>query len=152
MEWLQEAAAAPAADGNSFVEIAREWLVARQLARAPKYAAHIIRRLEADVFPVVGEKDIREIKPRDLLDIFQAIQAHISLEMAHRIKNTAAKSFATPVPTGAATARMRGLFYSASSMPHDARERPRPKIDPPTGPVSVAVVRLRHHIKTAPLQ
>lgn len=93
---LKEAAASPVTDGYSLKKIAREWLVARQLAWVPKYAAHIIRRLEGDVFPVAGDKDIREIT--SLLDIFRAIRAHISLDMAPRIKDDGSEAFRYAIP------------------------------------------------------
>lgn len=99
-ERKKAAAAGPAENGNSFEEIAREWLVARQLSWVPKYAAHIVRRLEGDVFPVVGDKDIAEITPRDMLDIFRAIQARGSFEMAHRIKNYCSEVFRYAIPDG----------------------------------------------------
>ncbi|NIJ37720.1 hypothetical protein FHR22_002404 [Sphingopyxis panaciterrae] len=43
--------------GTTFEEIAREWLAARKLAWVPKYASHITRRLEGDMFPAVGDLD-----------------------------------------------------------------------------------------------
>lgn len=74
-------------EGETFEEIAREWLEARLLSRVPKYASHIVRRLEGGVFPAVDEIPINEITPRQMLDIFRKIRARGSLEMAHRIKN-----------------------------------------------------------------
>lgn len=97
-ERRKEAAAAPVAQGNSFEEVAREWLVARQLSWVPKYASHIVRRLEGDVFPVIGDKNISEITPREMLDIFRAIQARGSFEMAHRIKNYCSEVFRYAIP------------------------------------------------------
>lgn len=97
-ERLKEAAATAVAEGSSFEEVARDWLVARQLSWVPKYAAHIIRRLEGVVFPVVGHRDIAEITPRDMLDIFRSIQARGSLEMAHRIKNYCSEVFRYAIP------------------------------------------------------
>lgn len=86
--------------GTTFEEIAREWLKSRQLAWVPKYASHITRRLEGDVFPVVGDHDIREIRPRQMLDIFRSIQARGSIEIAHRIKNYCSEVFRYAIPDG----------------------------------------------------
>lgn len=86
--------------GTTFEEIAREWLKSRQLAWVPKYASHITRRLEGDVFPVVGDHDIREISPRQMLDIFRSIQARGSIEIAHRIKNYCSEVFRYAIPDG----------------------------------------------------
>lgn len=57
-----------------------------------KYARHFVRRLEAAVFPAVGDIDIGdidigEVTPRQMLKIFRRIQARGSLEKVHRIKN-----------------------------------------------------------------
>jgi len=84
--------------GNSFEEVAREWLEARILSWVPKYAQHIVRRLEADVFPAIGNKDIAEITPREMLEIFRGIQARGSFEMAHRIKNYCSEVFRYAIP------------------------------------------------------
>lgn len=86
--------------GTTFEEIAREWLRTRQLAWVPKYARQITSRLEGDVFPVVGDHDIREITPRQMLDIFRSIQARGSIEMAHRIKNYCSEVFRFAIPDG----------------------------------------------------
>jgi len=86
--------------GTTFEEIAREWLKTRQLASVPKYARQIASRLEGDVFPVVGDHDIREITPRQMLDIFRSIQASGSIEMAHRIKNYCSEVFRFAIPDG----------------------------------------------------
>ena len=99
-ERTKAAEAAAVRKGSSFEEVAREWLVARQLSWVPKYAAHIVRRLEGDVFPVVGDKDISGITPREMLDIFRAIQARGSFEMAHRIKNYCSEVFRYAIPDG----------------------------------------------------
>jgi len=48
--------------GATFEEIAREWLSSRQLAWVLKYATPV-RCLEGDVFPAVGDHDIRDITP-----------------------------------------------------------------------------------------
>lgn len=86
--------------GTTFEEIAREWLKTRQLAWVPKYARQITSRLEGDVFPVVGDHDIREITPRQMLDIFRSIQGRGSIEMAHRIKNYCSEVFRYAIPDG----------------------------------------------------
>ncbi|WP_332817401.1 tyrosine-type recombinase/integrase [Sphingopyxis sp.] len=99
-ERQMEAATASAEIGNSFEEVAREWLAARMLSWVPKYASHIVRRLEGDVFPAVGHLDIGEITPREMLDIFRTIQARGSLEMAHRIKNYCSEVFRYAIPDG----------------------------------------------------
>ena len=86
--------------GSSFEEVAREWLESRTLAWVPKYAKHIVRRLENDIFPVIGELDIAEITPRQMLDALRKIEARGSIEMAHRIKNYCSEIFRFAIPDG----------------------------------------------------
>lgn len=86
--------------GNSFEEVAREWLESRTLAWVPKYAGHIVRRLENDIFPVIGSHDIAEITPRQMLDALRKIEARGSIEMAHRIKNYCSEIFRFAIPDG----------------------------------------------------
>lgn len=85
---------------NTFEHVAREWLEARMLSWVPKYASRIVSRLENDVFPIVGDKDIAEITPREMLDIFRSIQARGSFETAHRIKNYCSEVFRYAIPDG----------------------------------------------------
>ncbi|HJS13352.1 tyrosine-type recombinase/integrase [Sphingopyxis sp.] len=99
-ERQKEAAAAVVAQGSTFEEVAREWLEARMLSWVPKYGSRIVSRLENDVFPVIGEKDIATITPRDMLDIFRSIQARGSFETAHRIKNYCSEVFRYAIPDG----------------------------------------------------
>src|SRR3546814_800695 len=99
-ERRKEAATAPAGEGSSFEEVAREWLEARILSWVPKYASRIVSRLEGDVFPAVGHLDISEITPREMLDIFRKIQTRGSFETAHRIKNYCSEVFRYAIPDG----------------------------------------------------
>jgi hypothetical protein len=43
---------------NAFEDVAREWIAARTLGWSPRYAALVIGRLEADIFPVLGPMEI----------------------------------------------------------------------------------------------
>ncbi len=99
-ERQKEAAAAVIAQDSTFEEVAREWLEARMLSWVPKYGSRIVSRLENDVFPVIGDKDIAEITPREMLDIFRSIQARGSFETAHRIKNYCSEVFRYAIPDG----------------------------------------------------
>lgn len=99
-ERRKEAEAIRVEEGSSFEEVAREWLEARMLSWVPKYGSRIVSRLENDVFPVVGDKDIAEITPREMLDIFRSIQARGSFETAHRIKNYCSEVFRYAIPDG----------------------------------------------------
>lgn len=85
---------------DSFEAIAREWYETRLLGWSPRYAGVIIRRMEADIFPVIGREPIASITPRQMLEALRAIEKRGSVEMAHRIKNHCSEVFRYAIPDG----------------------------------------------------
>lgn len=85
---------------NSFEDVAREWAQTRQLGWSPRYAALVMGRLEADIFPVLGEMEISAITPRMILDAVRQIEARGAVEMAHRVKNHVSEIFRFAIPDG----------------------------------------------------
>src|SRR5450756_1878266 len=63
-----------ASDANSFRSVALKWHSWWTPGVDNDTAAYILRRLEADVFPVFGEKPITEIKPADIRNLIVAIE------------------------------------------------------------------------------
>jgi hypothetical protein len=51
---------------NSFEKVAREWLENQLDHWTPKYAEHVKRRLEADIFGAFGDRPISEIEPLEV--------------------------------------------------------------------------------------
>jgi integrase len=85
---------------DTFESIAREWFATRQLGWTPRYAGVLMRRLEADIFPVVGHEPVSAIAPRQMLDAFRAIERRGAVEMAHRVKNHCSEIFRYAIPDG----------------------------------------------------
>jgi integrase len=85
--------AAKMAQENSFEEVARNWLAARDASWTPRYAALVKGRLEADIFPLIGSRNIATIDPPNLLDAIRTIERRGSVEMAHRVKNHCGEIF-----------------------------------------------------------
>ncbi|WP_380872167.1 integrase [Sphingomonas sp. DBB INV C78] len=85
---------------NSFEDVAREWLETRTLGWSPRYAALVVGRLEADVFPYLGSTEISAIAPRAILDVVRRIEARGAVEMAHRVKNHLSEIFRYAIPDG----------------------------------------------------
>lgn len=52
-------------------EVAAEWLATRELSWAPRYAASVKGRLEADIYPAIGDMDVAEITPRQIQEVEQ---------------------------------------------------------------------------------
>ncbi|WP_229736513.1 tyrosine-type recombinase/integrase [Novosphingobium endophyticum] len=80
--------------------LAREWIEARRASWSPRYARLIEGRLENDILPVIGDKPVRSILPRTMLEALRVIEARGSYEMAHRIKNHCSEIFRFGIPDG----------------------------------------------------
>ena len=69
---------------STFEAVAREWFDTRRDEWSTSYGNKIIRRLEVDVFPYVGKRQMSEISPPDLLTVLRRIEARGVIETAHR--------------------------------------------------------------------
>lgn len=88
---------------NTFEPIAHEWMESRKNLWTPRYAEFMKRRLEADIFPVLGKRPIHEITPPELLSTVRQIEARGALELAHRVLNVCGMVFMFAIATGRAT-------------------------------------------------
>lgn len=73
---------------NSFESVARAWFDGWQGTQTPAHATRIIRRLEADVFPMLGKKPVAEITAAQLLMMAKRIEARGALDVAKRALRT----------------------------------------------------------------
>jgi hypothetical protein len=78
---------------NTFQAVALEWLEIRKSAWSEYYSRQVLQRLELDIFPAVGAKDIANISAREVLDIARSIEDRGALEMAHRAVQICGKIF-----------------------------------------------------------
>jgi len=85
---------------ESFEAVAREWYAKHQPAWAASHAEKIIRRLERDVFPWLGGKAIRTIKPPELLEILRRVEARGAIETTHRVQQNCGQVFRYAVAIG----------------------------------------------------
>jgi integrase len=119
--------------GNSFEVIAREWFVNKSATWKAGHADKIIRRLEKDVFPWIGEKPITDISASELLAVLRRIEARGVIETAHRAKENCGQVFRFAIATGRAerdpTPDLRGALkttkgehFAAITDPHKVGE------------------------------
>jgi integrase len=94
--------AAQIATGNTFEAVAREWHENWKDARSPYYAAQILRRLEANAFPVIGRRPIAAIEPPELLDMLRKVEKRGVNETARRLKQLVGQIFRFAMVTGRA--------------------------------------------------
>lgn len=85
---------------GSFETVAREWFDVKKDGWAPSYAEKIIARLQADVFPYVGQAPIDSITPPQLLEVLRRVEARGVIETAHRALENCGQVFRYAVATG----------------------------------------------------
>lgn len=86
----------------TFKAVALEYLSDRRHALTPLYADQILRRLEADIFPSLGNRPIAEIDAPELLDTLRKVERRGVLEQAKRLRQTCGQIFRYAVVTSRA--------------------------------------------------
>jgi integrase len=86
---------------DSFEATAREWFAVKRGGWAPSYADKIIARLEADVFPWIGQAPVAGITPPQLLEVLRRMESRGVVETAHRALENCSQVFRYAVATGA---------------------------------------------------
>lgn len=97
---------------NTFEMIAREWLDNRKEGWTARHAGYTLRRLEADIFPVLGSKPINKITAHELLLTIKEVEKRDALDLSHRLLQICGQIFRYAVITAKAerdiTADLRG--------------------------------------------
>jgi len=70
---------------NTFEAVTRQWFETHKGRWSEGHSKHIFSRFENDIFPVVGNKPIAEVRRKDLTALLEAVSKR-ALETAHRIK------------------------------------------------------------------
>ena len=82
----REAKLASAFDqANTFEAVARLWWEHWRDGKSPRHADYALKRLEADAFPVLGNRPIASIKAKDLTQMAKAVQGRGAIDLAHRV-------------------------------------------------------------------
>jgi integrase len=95
--WKDGAAEAP---NKTFKDAACAGFNAREVQWVSGYAARIWSRLDADVFPKIGAKDVSTITPAEILALPRVIEDRRALEMAKRVRQTISLVFRYDVANG----------------------------------------------------
>jgi integrase len=88
--------------GNCFEAVAREWYAKYSTNWSANHGERIIRRLERDIFPWIGDKPIAVVSAPELLSVIQRIEKRGALETAHRALGNCGQVFRYAVATGRA--------------------------------------------------
>lgn len=87
---------------NSFEIVAREWFSKNNPNWVENHGNRIIRRLERDIFPWLGNRPIAEINAPILLEVIRRIEDRGALETAHRALANCGQIFRYAIATGRA--------------------------------------------------
>ncbi|WP_421793889.1 tyrosine-type recombinase/integrase [Hydrocarboniphaga effusa] len=87
---------------DSFEAVALEWLAKFSPNWTPDHGDRIKRRLEVDVFPWLGARQVGDITPPELLATVRRIEGRGALETAHRALQNCGQVFRYAVATGRA--------------------------------------------------
>ncbi|MGX8784333.1 tyrosine-type recombinase/integrase [Legionella pneumophila] len=89
-----------AESSNTFEIIAREWFAKQTTKWSDIHANKILRLLERDIFPWIGDKPITEISPPVLHPVLMSIVDRGSIETAHRALSNCSQVFDYAVACG----------------------------------------------------
>ncbi len=86
-----------------FEPIARAWHANRAAELDDGHALRVMSRMERDVFPVLGKRDIKAITPPEVLAVVRAVEARGALDVSRRIKQGIGQVFRFAIASGWAT-------------------------------------------------
>jgi len=99
---------------NSLEAVAREWFAKNRHIWTEGHSRTIISRLENNVFPWLGKKNVAVITPPELLTLLRRIENRGAIETAHRVKQICGQVFRYAIATGRAdrdpSADLRGAL------------------------------------------
>jgi integrase len=123
--------AAKVSSENTFETIALDWHANWKTGRSAYYAAQILRRLEADVFPAIGRRPIADLEPAELLDMLRKVEKRGVTETARRLKQLLGQIFRFAIVTSRAkrdpSADLAGALRSTGE-PRHHRAMPRQEL------------------------
>lgn len=73
---------------TNFESVARAWFEHWKTPRTPRHTDYVMRRLETDVFPVLGGKPINEVTAPQLVAMAKRIESRGALDIAKRALQT----------------------------------------------------------------
>jgi len=88
---------------NSFEAVALEWYNKQLHTWVPHHADGVKRRLEANIFPVLGKRPLDQIEAPELLQAIRAIETRGSYDLAHRVLQVCGQVFRYGIATGRCT-------------------------------------------------
>jgi integrase len=126
-ENVVQTAPAEAARSYSFKEVALEWHGKRQAKWCEGHRERILRRLEVNAFPFIGDSDVSSLDAPTILEVLRKIEARNAVDMAKRVKQTIGCVMRYAVATSRIahdpTVNLRDALVSAPKVRHHAALR-----------------------------
>jgi integrase len=88
---------------NSFEVVAREWLAKQEASWAASHYKRVIRNLEVNVFPWIGERAVADLTADEIRRVVQRIEERKAIETAHRTLQKCSQILRYSVATGRAS-------------------------------------------------
>jgi integrase len=85
---------------NTFKQWADRWHQHWQAGKSPRHAGYVQRRLEADVYPVLGDIPIQSINTPDIVRAIKSIASRGALDMAKRAHQSIGQIFRYAIAHG----------------------------------------------------
>ncbi|NBB88873.1 MAG: integrase arm-type DNA-binding domain-containing protein [Bacteroidetes bacterium] len=85
---------------NTFEAVAREWHGRHSQKISEKYSNTILLRMESDIFPVIGNRPIRDLTAPEILECLRKIEDRKAHELAHRAKQYIGQVMRYGIATG----------------------------------------------------
>jgi integrase len=98
---------------ETFEVVAREWHIKQSNVWVAAYSVKMIQGLARDIFPWLGPRPIKEIKPQELLIVLRRIESRGVLDTAHRMRVVCGQIFRYAVATGRAEHDISGDLKGA---------------------------------------
>ena len=98
---------------NSFEKTARKWWDWWATGKSPRHADYVLRRLEADVFPLLGHKFIDAVTAADIRTLMLTIEARGARDVAKRAHETTGQIFRFAIARGIASRNPAADFKSS---------------------------------------
>ena len=109
---------------DAFEVIAREWHARRAPSLSSNTAANILKRLQANAFPYIGQKSVRDLRAPDVLDVLRRIEERGLGETARRVHQLVGQVMRYAIATGRAdadpTPALRGALRPVTVRHHAA--------------------------------
>ncbi|WP_338240506.1 tyrosine-type recombinase/integrase [Aurantiacibacter hainanensis] len=119
-------------EANCFEVVARDWHESRKPKWTERYARITLGRLEADIFPMLGDMAISKITPADILDTIRKVEARGSIDMAQRLNNHIGAIFRFAVAQGIAERDpSRDITAALKQRPPVRHHKPMPRKELP---------------------